>query len=216
VNAMLKTAGVLLLAVLLMLAIVVVFTAIGTAIVAAVAWLLASIAPLTFPQAALVVGATSLIIAYISQRKLAMGAIETGLLVLVMTPLTSFCLAGLAWGLTRLSPLDFWQATLLVTAVGLGVFYLFTQQVGDVVSLNRRDEEESDEEEDWDEEDEHGDWDESDSDEDEDDGTFLTPRPSDRQPLDRSELEIPVVGRNEPCPCGSGKKYRYCHGRKSR
>lgn len=21
------------------------------------------------------------------------------------------------------------------------------------------------------------------------------------------------VGRNEPCPCGSGKKYKHCHGR---
>jgi preprotein translocase subunit SecA len=20
------------------------------------------------------------------------------------------------------------------------------------------------------------------------------------------------VGRNEPCPCGSGKKYKHCHG----
>ena len=25
----------------------------------------------------------------------------------------------------------------------------------------------------------------------------------------------PQVGRNEPCPCGSGKKYKLCHGRKS-
>jgi preprotein translocase subunit SecA len=24
---------------------------------------------------------------------------------------------------------------------------------------------------------------------------------------------IPKVGRNEPCPCGSGKKYKQCHGR---
>ncbi len=24
---------------------------------------------------------------------------------------------------------------------------------------------------------------------------------------------VPKVGRNEPCPCGSGKKYKYCHGR---
>jgi preprotein translocase subunit SecA len=22
----------------------------------------------------------------------------------------------------------------------------------------------------------------------------------------------PKVGRNEPCPCGSGKKYKQCHG----
>jgi preprotein translocase subunit SecA len=23
----------------------------------------------------------------------------------------------------------------------------------------------------------------------------------------------PKVGRNQPCPCGSGKKYKFCHGR---
>jgi preprotein translocase subunit SecA len=25
--------------------------------------------------------------------------------------------------------------------------------------------------------------------------------------------QIGKVGRNEPCPCGSGKKYKHCHGR---
>jgi SEC-C motif-containing protein len=25
--------------------------------------------------------------------------------------------------------------------------------------------------------------------------------------------DAPKVGRNEPCPCGSGKKYKHCHGR---
>ena len=24
---------------------------------------------------------------------------------------------------------------------------------------------------------------------------------------------VPVVGRNEPCPCGSRKKFKLCHGR---
>jgi uncharacterized protein YecA (UPF0149 family) len=24
--------------------------------------------------------------------------------------------------------------------------------------------------------------------------------------------EAPKVGRNDPCPCGSGKKYKNCHG----
>ena len=32
------------------------------------------------------------------------------------------------------------------------------------------------------------------------------------EPVDPST--IPVVGRNEPCPCGSGLKYRQCHGKK--
>ena len=26
---------------------------------------------------------------------------------------------------------------------------------------------------------------------------------------------VPKVGRNEPCPCGSGKKYKSCHGKLS-
>ncbi|UUZ77451.1 SEC-C domain-containing protein [Polaromonas sp. P1(28)-13] len=24
---------------------------------------------------------------------------------------------------------------------------------------------------------------------------------------------VPRVGRNDPCPCGSGKKYKFCHGK---
>ena len=32
-----------------------------------------------------------------------------------------------------------------------------------------------------------------------------------RTPVVKSELER--VGRNEPCPCGSGKKFKMCHGR---
>jgi preprotein translocase subunit SecA len=25
--------------------------------------------------------------------------------------------------------------------------------------------------------------------------------------------EMPKVGRNDPCPCGSGKKFKQCHGK---
>lgn len=35
------------------------------------------------------------------------------------------------------------------------------------------------------------------------------PSPAQPQPVTRSQ---PKVGRNEPCPCGSGKKYKQCHG----
>jgi preprotein translocase subunit SecA len=27
------------------------------------------------------------------------------------------------------------------------------------------------------------------------------------------QRDVPKIGRNEPCPCGSGKKYKQCHGR---
>jgi preprotein translocase subunit SecA len=35
-----------------------------------------------------------------------------------------------------------------------------------------------------------------------------TPKP--QQPIERA---LPKVGRNDPCPCGSGKKYKHCHGK---
>lgn len=35
------------------------------------------------------------------------------------------------------------------------------------------------------------------------------PSPAQPQPVTRSQ---PKVGRNDPCPCGSGKKYKQCHG----
>jgi hypothetical protein len=31
----------------------------------------------------------------------------------------------------------------------------------------------------------------------------------------RREIPIPRVGRNRPCPCGSNKKYKLCHGQKA-
>jgi preprotein translocase subunit SecA len=31
-------------------------------------------------------------------------------------------------------------------------------------------------------------------------------------PVARATAAVPEVGRNEPCPCGSGKKYKKCHG----
>jgi preprotein translocase subunit SecA len=36
-----------------------------------------------------------------------------------------------------------------------------------------------------------------------------TPAPVAPQPVTRAQ---PKVGRNDPCPCGSGKKYKQCHG----
>jgi preprotein translocase subunit SecA len=48
-----------------------------------------------------------------------------------------------------------------------------------------------------------------------DDGRGLQPaepdEPQIQQPVVKSEFE--KTGRNEPCPCGSGKKFKVCHGR---
>jgi preprotein translocase subunit SecA len=40
-------------------------------------------------------------------------------------------------------------------------------------------------------------------------GTDNAPPPR-QQPLKR---HMGKIGRNDPCPCGSGKKYKHCHGR---
>ena len=38
-------------------------------------------------------------------------------------------------------------------------------------------------------------------------------RPSGAQPQQQTvRRSVPKVGRNDPCPCGSGKKYKHCHG----
>ncbi len=34
--------------------------------------------------------------------------------------------------------------------------------------------------------------------------------------LSEEELANLNIGRNDPCPCGSGKKYKHCHGNKAR
>jgi uncharacterized protein len=33
-----------------------------------------------------------------------------------------------------------------------------------------------------------------------------------RYKVDTVRRDTPKVGRNDPCPCGSGKKYKHCHG----
>ena len=43
-------------------------------------------------------------------------------------------------------------------------------------------------------------------------GTDGTAEPAPQQPK-TVVREGRKVGRNEPCPCGSGKKYKQCHGK---
>ncbi|MGM0444281.1 MAG: preprotein translocase subunit SecA [Fibrobacterota bacterium] len=43
--------------------------------------------------------------------------------------------------------------------------------------------------------------------------TFRPARRSDAPAPKQRVREEPKVGRNDPCPCGSGKKYKKCHGR---
>ena len=43
----------------------------------------------------------------------------------------------------------------------------------------------------------------------------LAAEPEDSAPASQTVHHGPKVGRNDPCPCGSGKKYKHCHGKLS-
>jgi preprotein translocase subunit SecA len=43
-------------------------------------------------------------------------------------------------------------------------------------------------------------------------GGSAAPAPG-RLPVVTLKREAAKVGRNDPCPCGSGKKYKHCHGK---
>jgi hypothetical protein len=168
-----------------MLILLLVFTSIGVGIVALTSWLLTLTTSLSFSQAAVVTGVTSITVIYLSQRELFVSVPATVMLVLLISPLATLIFVGVAWGADRFSPLDFWQATLLTTGVGLAVLYglahyLTVSTFGGAFGEDWIDEEWEDEE-----------WDEDDA------------------------AKWVNVGRNDPCPCGSGKKYKLCHGRKN-
>jgi len=44
-------------------------------------------------------------------------------------------------------------------------------------------------------------------------GDAERPRPGGRGGATATQVRVAKVGRNDPCPCGSGKKYKKCHGR---
>jgi preprotein translocase subunit SecA len=64
-------------------------------------------------------------------------------------------------------------------------------------------------EEEWEPEDEE--WEFEDEDEEEEDQPPSIPLWQ-RKISQKPSSEVPPVGRNDPCPCGSGKKYKHCHG----
>ncbi|MFL6575979.1 MAG: SEC-C metal-binding domain-containing protein, partial [Povalibacter sp.] len=42
--------------------------------------------------------------------------------------------------------------------------------------------------------------------------TELPPAAEEPAPVAQFVRDVRKVGRNEACPCGSGKKYKHCHG----
>jgi hypothetical protein len=119
--------------------------------------------------------------------------------------LLSLGFVGMGWLLSRILPLSLFEASVIALLSGLGLAYV----IGQIISIPTRPtyDEDWEDEEDWDEEDWDEEWDE---DEYEEPISF----PQWRKRGEKSTEDVPAVGRNDPCPCGSGKKYKYCHGRK--
>jgi len=140
--------------------------------------------------------------------------VALGLLICLVT----LAFLGLGTLFTHFFALTLFQAT-TVTLLGAITFMLLLDLVRALISAARGAEyegwEEEDEEdwyaEDWDE-DLDEDWDEALDEKEQQPGISFLPTSHARE----NEPEEDVyagVGRNDPCPCGSGRKFKYCHGR---
>ncbi len=129
------------------------------------------------------------------------------LAVAVAILLLSLGFVGMGWLLSRILPLSLFEASVIAILSGLGLAYV----IGQIVSIPTGPtyDEDWEDEQDWDEED----WDEE-WEEDEYDEPISFPQWRKRGGEVQNSTDGPVVGRNDPCPCGSGKKYKHCHGRK--
>lgn len=114
--------------------------------------------------------------------------------------LLSLGFVGMGWLLSRILPLGLFEASVIALLSGLGLAYVISQ----IASTRSAYEEDWEDEEDWDEE-----WEEDEYEE-----PISFPQWRRRGEVQKS-TDVPVVGRNDPCPCGSGKKYKYCHGKKT-
>ena len=122
---------------------------------------------------------------------------------------------GIGWVLMLFLPFNTFEATLL-SLLGMTSFVLMgtniVRRLSEFVMGSYDDDEDEDLDWLWDEDD--------DLDEDydlDDDVQQANPRPGiPRWRQSSRPIEIPEVDPDEKCPCGSGRKYKNCHGRKSK
>ncbi|MBU0510411.1 MAG: SEC-C domain-containing protein [Chloroflexi bacterium] len=125
--------------------------------------------------------------------------------------LTVLLAYGIGWILAQFLPFSYFEATLLgLAGMAAGVMLVSNlyRVFSDFPSLSG-----DDDEDDWDDDD----WDEDDDDLlDEDEGVSSDDQPGvPRWRQSSRPIRIPKVAPDERCPCGSGKKYKNCHGRKN-
>jgi len=104
----------------------------------------------------------------------------------------SFVFVGGGWVMIQFFRLTLFEAAIIVTAVAIAIAFF-------IKDLNRSRYPWESLGSDWDDED---DLDEDDWEDDVDDVLTRT--------IDSIK---PPPSRNDPCPCGSGKKYKHCHGK---
>jgi hypothetical protein len=131
--------------------------------------------------------------AFIGLGLLAIGLIATVLVLLAY---------GLGSLLARLLPLDIGQTTLLALVAIITAIIIMWRLASPPLLPYSWNNKETDE------------WLEEEEDEgDEVVGVVSEQRPpSPRQPQPEKPGKYEAVGRNDPCPCGSGRKYKNCHG----
>jgi hypothetical protein len=117
---------------------------------------------------------------------------------------------GVGWVLTRFLPFSPFEATLLslvsLSVAGLMAWRLVTAFISSPTVLDEEDLADLDFEDEA--------WEELDEDEEESDEPTYPGVPRWRQPL--KKLDFSNVKPDDLCPCGSGRKYKNCHGRKTR
>jgi len=136
------------------------------------------------------------------------------LLLAAVSGLAVWAASGLGWVLIHWLRLPFtpFEATLLSLIALIAMAWSAWRLLVNLVSLplGSSQEEEDDDEEDWDE-DEDEDYEE---DEEPEQAQHVSSIPKWRQPIRRASDGMPIVNPDDRCPCGSGRKYKNCHGKK--
>jgi hypothetical protein len=141
------------------------------------------------------------------------------LLIAAIGGLIVWAASGIGWVLVNWLRLPFtsFEATLLsliaMFATAWTAWRLIVNMVSLPIGLSRS--QKQDEGEDWEDEDGYEDDEYEDKEEPEGAVRPIPSIPKWRQPIRRASDGMPIVGPNDRCPCGSGRKYKNCHGRKS-
>jgi len=135
-------------------------------------------------------------------------------LLAVVSGLVVWAASGLGWVLINWLRLPFtlFEATLLSLVTFVAVTWSAWRLLVNLVSLPlgaSHEEEDDDEDEEWDEDEE--DYEE---DEEPEQAQHVSSIPKWRQPIRRASDGMPIVNPDDRCPCGSGRKYKNCHGKK--